>query len=337
MASVVDRAARRTVEATKARAEANALAVLSHSLLHAGGRPGAAAEPGLRGVRHDRGRGTAPRRRRIRPWSRPATATPPPTAAEADAEIAVTPDVTLVFRGRPLQASDRSLLTAYAAHLTVLRERRLALAESQHAAELAEANRTRTALLAAVSHDLRSPLSAIKAAVSSLRNTEIAWSADDEAELLATIEGSADRLETLVGNLLDMSRLQMGAINPLTTELDLGSAVEWTLDSITGGDRVEVVLEPDAPTAEVDPGLLDRVIANVVENALRHTPDGTRVQIQSSSWTGEDQRRWVSIRVVDHGPGIPEPRARRCSRPSNGWATCPPATASDWVWRWPVD
>jgi two-component system sensor histidine kinase KdpD len=304
VASVVDRAARRTLEAGKARAEANALAVLSHSLLHAGGDPvqllSQACEVfGMTGAAVLR--------------QEPAGSTlveasygdAPPSAAEADAEIAVGPDVTLIFRGRPLQASDRGLLTAYAAQLAVLRERRLAAAESQHATELAEANRTRTALLAAVSHDLRSPLSAIKAAVSSLRNTEIVWSADDEAELLATIENSADRLETLIGNLLDMSRLQMGAINPLTTELDLGNAVEWTLDSITGGDRVEVVLEPDAPTAEVDPGLLDRVIANVVENALRHTPDGTRVQIQSASWTAPDQRRWVSIRVVDHGPGIP--------------------------------
>ena len=210
--------------------------MLSHSLLHAGGDPvqllsQACKVFGMTGasVLHHEAAGPT--------LIEASYGDAPVTAAQADAEIAVAPDVTLIFRGRPLQASDRSLLTAYAAQLAVLRERRLALAESQHAAELAEANRTRTALLAAVSHDLRSPLSAIKAAVSSLRNTEIVWSAEDEAELLATIEGSADRLDTLVGNLLDMSRLQMGAINPLTTELDLGSAVEWTLDSISGGDR----------------------------------------------------------------------------------------------------
>jgi two-component system sensor histidine kinase KdpD len=229
----------------------------------------------------------------------------PTSVDQADADISVTPELTLVLRGRRLQASDRSLLTAYAAHFSVMRERELALLESRRAAELAEANRTRTALLAAVSHDLRSPLSAIKAAVSSLRNTEITWSADDEAELLAAIEDSADRLTTLIGNLLDMSRLQMGTINPLVTDLDLGSAVEWALAPIVGSERVEVSLDPAAPLAQVDPGLLDRVIANVVENALRHTPEGTRVQIHSALVIGDDDTTRVSLRVVDHGPGIP--------------------------------
>jgi two-component system sensor histidine kinase KdpD len=105
---------------------------------------------------------------------------------------------------------------------------------------LAEGNRIRTALLAAVSHDLRSPLAAIKAAISSLRNTDITWSDSDEAELLATVEESADRLDGLVGNLLDMSRLQTGAINPLLTEVDLSSAVGWALGPIPGSDEVQL-------------------------------------------------------------------------------------------------
>jgi two-component system sensor histidine kinase KdpD len=304
VASVVDRAARMTQRAVRARAEANALSVLSHSLLHLGESPShllaqACEVFGMTGgavLRAEPDGSVA---------VEASYGEAPSSVATADADIAVTSEVTLVFRGRPLDAADRTLLTAYAAHFTVMRERQRALLESRHAAELADANRTRTALLAAVSHDLRSPLSAIKAAVSSLRNTEITWSAQDEAELLGAIEDSADRLDSLVGNLLDMSRLQMGTINPLVTELDLISAVEWALGPIPGSERVEVALGSEPAVAQVDPGLLDRVIANVVENALRHTPEGTRVQIQSSAWTDQDLARWVSLRIVDHGPGIP--------------------------------
>jgi two-component system sensor histidine kinase KdpD len=303
VASVVDRAARTTQRATCARAEANALAVLSHSLLHSGGSQSrllaqACEVFGMSGaalLRTDSDQTIV----------EASCGDAPGSVSDADAEVSISPDVTMVFRGHPLLAADRTLLTAYAAHFRVMRERAQALAESRRAAELAEANRTRTALLAAVSHDLRSPLSAIKAAVSSLRNTDISWSEQDEAELLEAIEDSADRLTNLVGNLLDMSRLQMGTVNPLVTDLDLGSAVEWALGPIVGAERVEVALGADPPMALVDPGLLDRVIANVVENALRHTPAGTQVQILSSLWTDQTAASWVSLRIVDHGPGIP--------------------------------
>ena len=305
VATVVDRAARTTELAVRARAEANALAVLSHSLLHSGdnqtellaqacevfGMTGAAVmNTGSDGsVTVEASFGDAPT-----------------TVETADADVTLSADVTLAFRGRRLQAADRTLLTAYAAHFTVMRDRRRAQLESQQAAELADGNRTRTALLAAVSHDLRSPLYAIKAAVSTLRNVDISWSEQDEAELLAAIEDSADRLETLIANLLDMSRLQSGAINPLTTELDLASAVEWALGPIPGSERVKVAMGEFPPMVQVDPGLLDRVIANVVENALRHTPADTPVEIYSSLWSDDGQARWVSLRVVDHGHGVPE-------------------------------
>jgi two-component system sensor histidine kinase KdpD len=304
VALVVDRAARTTQQAVRARAEANALAVLSHSLLHSGDNQtqllAQACEvftmSGAAVLRTDAdGVVTV----------EATFGDAPASIADADADVAVSSDVTVVFKGHPLQAADRRLLTAYAAHFTVLRERQAAALESQHATELAEGNRTRTALLAAVSHDLRSPLAAIKAAVSSLRTAGITWSADDEAELLAAIESSADRLNSLVGNLLDMSRLQMGTINPLVTDLDLSSAVEWTLDSIDAADRVQVSISPQLPTAQIDAGLLDRVIANVVENALRHTPDGTQVQISACTFTDTAHLAWVSLRVVDHGPGVP--------------------------------
>lgn len=308
VASVVDRAARRTEQATRARAEANALAVLSHTLLHTGDDQehllGQVCEVfSMTGAAVFRSVGDET-------VVEATFGDAPATVSDGDADIVVTSEVTVAFRGHPLDAADRRLMSAYAAHFAVARERREALAESRHAAELAEGNRTRTALLAAVSHDLRTPLAGIKAAVSSLRDPTMTWSAADEAELLATIETSADRLETLVGNLLDLSRLQMGTINPLITEVDLASAVEWALDAIPGAGSVLVRLDPDAATAEADPGLLDRVVANLVENALRHTPAGTAVEIAADRDPDADGADRVLLRVVDHGPGV-DPGSRQ--------------------------
>ena len=309
VATVVDRAARRTEQAVKARSEANALAVLSHNLLRVGDDPddllreacavfdmtGAAVlrtspdTPG--GIVIEAGHGEVP-------------ATPSDAAVTTQIE----PGVTLALRGRSLQADQQSLLTAYAAHLAVLRDRRRGAEASRLAADLAEGNRTRTALLAAVSHDLRSPLAAAKAAASSLRNTEITWSKDDERELLATVEEAIDRLEGLVANLLDLSRLQTGAITPLLTELDLASAVDWTLRSIDGTEQVSTALGPDLPPVVADPGLLDRAVANIVENAIKHTPAGTKIRLNAAAWTDRAGQSWVSLRVVDSGSGVNDDR-----------------------------
>ncbi|HET9650195.1 MAG TPA: DUF4118 domain-containing protein [Microlunatus sp.] len=312
VASVVDRSARRTDEAVRARTEANALAVLAHSIVHTGDDPAdllaqAGEVLGMSGValvRHGEG-AVAP----VASWG-----DAPATPAEADARIDVRPGEALLLRGRALRAEDRSLLTAYAAHVAVLQERREAETEASRVRELTEGNRTRTALLAAVSHDLRSPLAAIKAAISSLRNTDIVWSADDEEELLATVEESADRLDALVANLLDMSRLQTQTVTPLLGEVDLMAAAEWSLHGIAGADRITLSAEDDLPTARADSGLLDRVIANVVENAVKHA--GTSpVELRGSAWVGSDGGRWCSLRVVDHGPGVAADSLERIFEP----------------------
>ncbi len=305
VASVVDLAGRRTEEATRARAEANALAVLSHRLLHTGGDQDQLLQQacevfGMTGaslIRHD---GTAG-------VDRVSTrcGQGPETLEEADVSVRIDDEVDLAMSGRPLEATDRTLLTAYAAHFAVIRERQRAAAESRQRAQLAEGNRTRTALLAAVSHDLRSPLAAIKAAISSLRGGTIAWSPEDEAELLATIEESADRLDALVGNLLDMSRLQMGTVTPLLDELDLGAAVDQAIRPIAGSDRIKVLIGDELPLALADAGLLDRVLANIVENALRYTPEEVAIDVTAAPYQDEAGRDWVSLRIIDHGPGVP--------------------------------
>ena len=301
VASVVDRAGRRAAEAKRARAEANTLAVLAHSLMHSGeGEEGLLAKAcevfGMLGASVVRTVGGV--REVVAEYG-----DAPHTRADSDVTAEIDDETVLLLRGRVLDAGDRALLTAFAGHARVLRERREAQRERIEAADLAEGNRTRTALLAAVSHDLRSPLAAIKAAASSLRSTDIDWSPQDEADLLETIEESADRLDNLVGNLLDMSRLQTGRITPLLDEVDLPQLVARAVRPLAGQERVHSIDLDKLPAALADPGLLERVLANVVENAIKHTP--SPIEIWGCTFT-EQGRSVVSVRVVDHGAGIPE-------------------------------
>ena len=305
VATVVDRAARTTAQAQRARAEADTLTALSRALLRAGSSPDTLLAEICQTLDLD---GAA------------LSSTRPDGSIHLDARhgvrraesphssVVVAPGVNLLLHGRDLAPGDHALVSAYAAHLAVLREREQAAAESRRVAELDEATRTRTALLAAVSHDLRSPLAAVKAAASSLRSTEVSWSAHDEAELLAAIENGCDRLENLIDNLLDLSRLQMGAVNPLVTEVNLDEAVAWTLGTIPGSERIQLDIRPPLPPALVDPGLLDRVLANVIENALRHTLPPARVALQATTAADDGRPRRLLIRVVDHGHGVPTDR-----------------------------
>jgi two-component system sensor histidine kinase KdpD len=132
---------------------------------------------------------------------------------EADVEVPVSDSLTLALSGRPLPAADRRVLGAFAAYTRVALEQQRLAAEAEAAKPIAAADRMRTALLAAVSHDLRTPLASAKAAVTSLRSGDVSWSPADTGELLATADESLDRLTHLVDNLLDMSRLQAGALS----------------------------------------------------------------------------------------------------------------------------
>jgi two-component system sensor histidine kinase KdpD len=196
----------------------------------------------------------------------------------------------LVVRGPALFAEDRRVLAAFAgAAATALEGRRLA--EQAEAAEAVD--RLRTALLAAVGHDLRTPLAGVKAAVSSLRARDVTWSPEESDELLGTIEESADRLEGLVANLLDASRLQAGALSVSLAPVGLDEVVAGAVAGLPGRERVRVEVAESLPPVQADAGLLERVVANLVDNALRHD-DGT-VLVEGGPG---------SVRVVDHGPGI---------------------------------
>lgn len=168
------------------------------------------------------------------------------------------------------------------------------------AAELAHIDRVRAALLGAVGHDLRTPLAGIKAAVSSLRQPDVEFSAGDRAELLATVEESADRLTAVVDNLLSLSRLQAGvlSVGHRPTALD-AVAAGAVLATDTGPAEVRLDVPDDLPLALADPGLLERVVANLLANACAATPPGRPVLIRGRAEAGR-----LRLAVIDHGPGI---------------------------------
>ncbi|QGN59258.1 DUF4118 domain-containing protein [Nostocoides sp. HKS02] len=207
----------------------------------------------------------------------------------------------LVLLGRVLSGADRRLVSAFAARAGALVRRDELVEQARRASALAKDNRARTALLAAVSHDLRTPLASIKAAASGLRQGEVSFSPEDEASLLETIEESTDRLTALVTNLLDMSRLQSGSVTPRLEPVDVETAVSVPAAQLPGGDRVRLVIAPGLPPALADSGLLDRVVANVLENALRHSPGRQEVVVHASAVADR-----VQVRIVDRGVGVPE-------------------------------
>ncbi|HEU4515464.1 MAG TPA: DUF4118 domain-containing protein [Nocardioidaceae bacterium] len=298
VASVVDKAARRSIQADEARREADTLTMLNRTLL----RSDQDVETLLGLVRDTFAvEAVALLRRDGSGVVASVGESPPETTADADASAEVSSSLVLALRGPQLSVQDRRVLAAFATHLAVALERQELTSRAEEARVLEEGNRVRTALLAAVSHDLRTPLAGIKAAVSSLRSPDVRWSVEDEAELLATIEDSADRLHTIVANLLDLSRLQSDAVRPVVHEVGLDDVVSRTVAQMPQGDRVELRFEPDLPPVLVDAGLLDRVVANLVDNAVRHSPPGAHVTV-STSHVGDR----VQLHVVDRGAGVPD-------------------------------
>jgi two-component system, OmpR family, sensor histidine kinase KdpD len=220
---------------------------------------------------------------------------------QADVEIPISETLVLAMRGRPLPATDRRVLGAFAAYAAAALEQGRLTAAAEAARPIAEADRMRTALLAAVSHDLRTPLASAKAAVTSLRSNDIEWDAEDHDELLATADESLDKLSRLVDNLLDMSRLQAGALAVFPRPADLSEIVARSLDDLGPAARVvNVDIPDDLPEVAVDPGILERVIANLTANALRYSPAGSPPVL-----TGSSLRDRVELRIIDRGPGIP--------------------------------
>ncbi len=288
-------AARRAAEGARARAAAEALAPL------AGASSVEALLEGLRralgfdgaGILHRDGAGWRPEA---------ASGAAPTTPGEATATVDVDANHVLVLAGAsPPADDDRPILEAYAREVAASLHIEELEAEASTAGSLAAANELRTALLSAVSHDLRTPLAAIKASVTSLLQEDVDWTEEAQHEFLATIHEETDRLDALVGNLLDMSRLQTGAVelDPLAISLDevLPAVVRGLGDR---GADVILDLPEDVPPVIADAGLLERALANIVANAAAYSPADDPPRIVAGAVDGG-----VDVRVVDRGPGVP--------------------------------
>jgi two-component system, OmpR family, sensor histidine kinase KdpD len=324
VSSVVDLAARRTRQAARATAEAETLGTLAGSVLR-----GETGLPALlervreafalssvtlleRAPHSSVGRG-ASARGPADEWTVLASAGPDPCQRPQDADTQVPAGDTLILglRGRSLRAEDQRVLGAFAAQAAVILERHRLSEAAAAAVPIAEGDRMRTALLAAVGHDLRTPLASAKAAVTSLRSSDIEWSAQDHAELLLTADESLDRLARLVDNLLDMSRLQAGVLSVVRRPVALDEVAPLALDDLgPAGRHVVVDVPDDLPGVLADPGLLERVIANLVGNAVRYSPPGSAPLVTASSLGDR-----VELRVIDRGPGIPSAYLERVFAP----------------------
>ncbi|AGL14240.1 DUF4118 domain-containing protein [Actinoplanes sp. N902-109] len=291
---VVDTAARSTRRAAQAGAEAQTLAAVAGSVLR-GERPLTALLERLRET-------FSLESVELRQGG--ATVAAVGTSELPAEQVRVDDDLVMVLRGRPLAASDRRIAEAFAAQAAVaLRQEQLS-AEAATAKPLAEADRLRTALLAAVSHDLRTPLAAAKTAVASLRSADVEFGEQDRAELLETADESLDRLHRLVSNLLDMSRLQAGVLGVTLLPVGAEEVVPRALDDLgDAGRTVTAHIPDDLPALSADPGLLEQVLVNLLANALRYSP-ADRPPVVTASTLGDA----VELRIVDHGPGIPKDR-----------------------------
>jgi two-component system, OmpR family, sensor histidine kinase KdpD len=344
VSSVVHLAARRAQQAAHSRAEAASLLVLAQTVLGGADTPSAVLEHLTTTLG-----GRAELRERVAGRWVPVAASGvlddvdgtllawperhPTELARPErhptARIDIRPDLTLLV-AEQARAASPGLLVGFAAQAAAALDRERLRTQAAQAEALAEGNRMRTALLAAVSHDLRTPLASIKASASTLRQTDVEWTAADQAALLATIDANADRLDALIGNLLDMSRLHTGSLDPFLrpTAIDEVAPValrglDAAVGYLSGGDspawspsgkesRAQLRIEvPDGlPLVRADPGLLERVLANLFSNALRHSPPSRPPLLRARQL---DQR--VLLEVVDHGPGVPDELKQRIFEP----------------------
>jgi len=298
---VVDQGARRSRTAQRAAAESELLATIAGSVLRGQGALQAIVSRtreafNLTGVRLILVNGQV----LCSDGEPPGESAPESAEADEQTNIPVGTRATLELHGAGIEASARRLLAVIAAQIDAALEHTALSETASEVGPLAETDRVRTALLAAVSHDLRRPLAAATAAVSGLRSSDVTWSDADRTELLATAEESLGTLSALVTNLLDVSRVQAGvlaiSLAPVFAEDVILPAFE---ELHLGPGDVEPDLDVDLPPLLADVGLLKRVIVNLLDNARRFTPAGTRVRISTSSFSGT-----VEIRVADHGPGI---------------------------------
>jgi two-component system, OmpR family, sensor histidine kinase KdpD len=292
---IVDQAARRARTAQRAAAEAELLAAVAGNVLRGDNAVLALVSRtreafGLAGVRLLTPDGEV----------LASDGEPVPDGRATRVDVGGASPALLELHGEPLDTPARRLLDAIVAQLAAAIEHTDLRATAREAVALAETDQVRSALLSAVSHDLRRPLASAVAAIGGLRGAH-SLSASDREELLATADESLATLSTLVTDLLDVSRVQAGVLAVSTMRLDIAGPVLAAVDELDlGPGDVELALDPALPAVAADPVLLQRVLVNVIANAHRHAPADSRV-IVSTSTLGDR----AEIRVIDRGAGVP--------------------------------
>jgi two-component system sensor histidine kinase KdpD len=303
VSSVVHLAARRAQEATRSRDEAAALSQLARTVLGSDDTPAAV----LRHLHATLRVGVELLERVGGRWVTLAAAGD--VTGSPVQRLPIREDLVLATHGA-VRADGRRLLDAAGGQAAAALDRDRLRTQAAQAEALAAGNRMRTALLAAVSHDLRTPLASIKASVSSLRQTDVQWSPDDQAALLENVEESTDRLDALIANLLDMSRVHTGALQPYLQPTAVDEVAPLALRGTPDGGRVLLDVPDNLPLVLTDPGLLERALANLVSNALRYSPPSRPPELVARARGAE-----VDIAVVDHGPGVPVQDRQRMFEP----------------------
>ncbi len=308
---LVDRAARRSREAASARAEAAALARSAATLVGAHDPLPDLLEQlratfGLASasVFELTGQGW---------WPTHVSGHPELLEPSEGTSIDISADgkLRLVVSDNALRPEQLEVLRAFADQLAMAVEARRLRVDAANAELLSEANALRAALLQAVSHDFRTPLATIKASASGLLHTDAAFSDSDRRLLLVDIDDAADRLDRMVRDLLDMSRLQVGALDLKLSSVALEEVVAAALGGLSvAPGRVEVDVADSLPMVLADAALLERAVANLVSNALAWSPDASPVKIQAGQIGSS-----IDLRIVDRGPGIPHDDRERIFLP----------------------
>jgi two-component system sensor histidine kinase KdpD len=301
VSSVVHLAARRAVQAARSREEANSLLALAQTVLGGADTPAAVLGHLITTLG-----GYAELEERVSgKWVPIAASGTVPASGGIEsgpvpARVAIRENLALRVTGQSSRMTP-GLLAGFAAQAAAALDRERLRTQAAQAEALAEGNRMRTALLAAVSHDLRTPLASVKASVSSLRQTDVQWTAADQADLLATIEQNADRLDGLIGNLLDMSRLHTGSLQPFLRPTTVDEVAPVALRGLDGVPGLRMAVPDGLPLVLADPGLLERVLANLFSNALRHSPPSRPPALHARRLNDT-----VVLEVVDQGRGVPD-------------------------------
>jgi signal transduction histidine kinase len=304
VSSVVHLAAHRALEAARSSEEAAELLALAQTVLGGADTPAA-----VLGHLTSTAGGRAELVERVGTQEIKVAASGSAPDGAATVRVEARPGLLLVVSAQTRPVTAR-LLDGFAAQAAAALERDRLRTQAAQAEALAEGNRMRTALLRAVSHDLRTPLASIKASVSTLRQTDVQWTPADEAALLAAIEQGADRLDALIGNLLDMSRLSTGALQPFLRPTAIDEVAPVALRGLDAGSTVQLNVPDRFPLVSTDPGLLERVLANLFANALAYSPQD-RPPVLHAIQAGDS----VVLEIIDHGPGVADEFKERMFEP----------------------